>query len=78
MARVHVYPPDEGSALQMLEEARDADLLVKASGVGVLDAFLEQSVLSFRRPSGLVRFGTWMLPPPWSAWLTILTIRSFL
>src|SRR5215475_8945888 len=36
-ARVVVYPGNEGGALRALEMARGADLIVKASGVGVCD-----------------------------------------
>src|SRR5919112_6644255 len=40
-ARVVVYPADrEADAAHALELARGADLVVKASGVGVFDAFL--------------------------------------
>ena len=55
-ARVVVYPADEGSALRAVDEARGADLIVKASGVGVLDELLEQAVLSARRPGDLAAF----------------------
>ena len=55
-ARVVVYPADEGSALQAVEDARGADLIVKASGVGVFDELLERSVLSARRPGSLAVF----------------------
>lgn len=44
-AKVVVYQPDQQSAAQALESARDADVLIKASGVGVLDDWLEQAVL---------------------------------
>src|SRR3954469_7649971 len=44
--RVAVYDHADGAAVERaLEEARRADLVVKASGVGVLDPFLEQAVL---------------------------------
>ena len=55
-ARVVVYPPRTADALAAVEDARGADLLVKASGVGVLDAELETAVLAARRPGGLVAF----------------------
>jgi spore maturation protein CgeB len=56
-ARVIVYSAaeDEG-VLQVLEEARGADVIVKASGVGVFDAFLERAVLEFKRPEALAVF----------------------
>jgi spore maturation protein CgeB len=40
----------------MVECARDADLVVKASGVGVFDELLETAVLDLRRPGTLVAF----------------------
>src|SRR5581483_10014340 len=43
-ARVVVYPADAASALAAVDEAARADLIVKASGVGVLDELLEQAV----------------------------------
>ncbi len=56
-AEVVVYPGEgEAGALAALESARGADLLVKASGVGVFDALLEAAVLDLRRPGGLVAF----------------------
>ncbi|MGE5646648.1 MAG: glycosyltransferase [Acidobacteriota bacterium] len=39
-----------------LEAARAADLVVKASGVGVFDAYLEQAVVECRRPGALAAF----------------------
>src|SRR3954452_10448578 len=36
-ARVVVYAAEEGAALAAVESARDADVIVKASGVGVFD-----------------------------------------
>jgi spore maturation protein CgeB len=56
-ARVVVYDGDgsEGVA-RAIQEARTADLLVKASGIGVFDALLEQAVLEVRRPDALVVF----------------------
>jgi spore maturation protein CgeB len=54
-ARVVVYRGEDG-ALRALESARGADLIVKASGVGVHDALLEEGVLALRRPGTLVAF----------------------
>jgi spore maturation protein CgeB len=54
--RVVVYDADEASLLSALRGARGADLLVKASGVGVFDGLLEQAVLEARRPGALVAF----------------------
>jgi len=45
-AEVIVYPGEgEEHAARMVESARGADLVVKASGVGVFDEFLEAAVL---------------------------------
>jgi spore maturation protein CgeB len=52
-ARVVVYSgTDEHEALRMLEEGAEADILVKASGVGVFDQLLEARVAGYKR-SGL-------------------------
>jgi spore maturation protein CgeB len=62
-ARVAVYPvrdgdgaPTEHGVRAALEEARGADLLVKASGVGVFDDLLEAAVPAIRRPGALAIF----------------------
>ena len=56
-ATVVVYPArSEEDVWQTLEKARGADLVVKASGVGVYDALLERAVLELQRPSTLVAF----------------------
>lgn len=47
-ADVVVYEANEQAALQCIDAAQGADIIVKASGVGVLDAFLEQQVLDYR------------------------------
>lgn len=44
-ARVVVYEATEASARQALADAKDADIVVKASGVGVLDEWLEAEVI---------------------------------
>lgn len=51
-----VYEPTEADAARMLERAAGADLVVKASGVGVLDEFLEREVLRLQAPGTLVAF----------------------
>src|SRR6478735_11966862 len=43
-ARSVVYPATDDGVGHALEDARGADLVVKTSGVGVFDAFLEQAV----------------------------------
>ncbi|HET6568659.1 MAG TPA: glycosyltransferase [Rhodothermales bacterium] len=55
-ARSVVYEPTEEAARRMLDEARGADLVVKASGVGVLDGFLEEAVLALQGPDTRVAF----------------------
>jgi spore maturation protein CgeB len=55
-ARVVVYPATESGVLRALDDARGADLVVKASGVGVFDEFLESAVLDLRRSDGLAIF----------------------
>jgi spore maturation protein CgeB len=54
--RVVVWPATPEGMAQALEGGRGADLVVKASGVGVLDAELEAAVLDLRRPGNLVAF----------------------
>ncbi len=52
-AQVVVYPADgETGVRRALAGGADADLVVKASGVGVFDALLEAAVLELRRPDG--------------------------
>ncbi|HEU4629205.1 MAG TPA: glycosyltransferase [Gemmatimonadaceae bacterium] len=56
-ATVVVYPGEgDEHALRMVERARGADLVVKASGVGVFDELLESAVLDLQRPGTLVAF----------------------
>ena len=56
-ARVVVYSgSDPGEALRQVEEASDADVIVKASGVGVFDELLEAAVLEKQSPSTQVVF----------------------
>jgi spore maturation protein CgeB len=52
-ARVVVYPATEEGVLRALEQARGVDLLVKTSGVGVYDQFLESCVLRIKAPHTL-------------------------
>jgi spore maturation protein CgeB len=50
-AEVIVYEPrDEGTVRQVVAEAADADVVVKASGVGVFDAVLEEAVAELEGP----------------------------
>lgn len=53
-ARVVVYGAEgEDGVRRALDAARGADLIVKASGVGVFDALLEEAVPALRRPGAL-------------------------
>lgn len=57
-AEVVVYASDEGTAAvdRMLEQAGQADVVVKASGVGVFDEYLEREVLGLQGPDTKVVF----------------------
>jgi spore maturation protein CgeB len=55
-ARVVVYPPTEAALRQSLEQARTADVIIKASGVGIFDVLLEAAVLDLKRSNNLVIF----------------------
>jgi spore maturation protein CgeB len=55
-ARVIVYDGTEEAALREIEAARGADMIVKASGVGIFDELLEAAVLELKRPDNLVIF----------------------
>ena len=57
-AQTVVYPVDgDSSVVEIVKKAaRESDLLVKASGVGVFDALLEQAVIDLRRAGTMVAF----------------------
>jgi spore maturation protein CgeB len=55
-ASVVVYPATETACLQAVQQARHADLIVKASGVGVFDQLLEEELLNCKSDSNLVVF----------------------
>ncbi|MGH9559729.1 MAG: CgeB family protein, partial [Bryobacteraceae bacterium] len=55
-ACVRVYRPEQGDVYRALEEARNADLIVKASGIGVFDELLEAAVVDARRPGALAAY----------------------
>ena len=56
-ARVEVYSSaSEDHAARMLDQAKGADLIVKASGIGVFDAFLESAVLALQSAQTRVVF----------------------
>ncbi len=54
--RVVVYAADEAAMLDALKHSRGADVVVKASGVGIFDDLLEEAVLETRRPGTLTIF----------------------
>jgi spore maturation protein CgeB len=55
-AKVVVYSPEAISVEAAVDSARQADVIVKASGVGVNDAVLEREIPRLRRPGNLVVF----------------------
>ena len=55
-ARVVVYPATEDGVRRAVESARGSDLIVKASGVGVFDAYLEAAIADLKTDSNLVAF----------------------
>lgn len=56
-AKVIVYSAEgEENVYRVLEDARNADLIVKASGVGVFDELLEAAVLQLKKPDNLIIF----------------------
>jgi len=55
-AKVVVYPATEEAVYKVLSEATTADLVIKASGVGVFDELLEAEVLKLQTPERLVAF----------------------
>jgi spore maturation protein CgeB len=55
-AKVVVYPATSDALRSVLAEARRADIVVKASGVGVFDAELIEGILRHARPDALKLF----------------------
>ena len=55
-ATVVVYPATEAGVFGCLEAAKSADLIVKASGVGVFDELLEREVLLLKREKNQIIF----------------------
>lgn len=55
-AQVVVYPPDEENVYAALDTAQAADIVIKASGLGIFDELLEREVLSLQRPGTSVIF----------------------
>ncbi len=55
-AKAVVYPATESGVEGALREAKGADLIVKASGVGAYDDYLEEAVIDARSPGALAAF----------------------
>jgi spore maturation protein CgeB len=55
-ARVVVYPATPDAAMKAIEDARGSDVAIKASGVGVFDALLEEAILSLQSSTSTVVF----------------------
>ena len=55
-AKVVVYAPEQTALRLALESARDADLLIKTSGIGIFDDVLESAVLSVKAPHTMTAF----------------------
>lgn len=55
-ARVVVYPADEDGVRRALDQAQGADVIVKASGVGVFDELLEAAVPTLGRADSIKVF----------------------
>lgn len=54
--KVVVYEKNEASLRQLLEEASTADVIIKASGVGAFDEFLEREVTPLKTEHNLIIF----------------------
>ena len=52
-ARVVVYPATEADARRVIADAAEADVVVKASGVGVFDDLLVEGVMAAARPDAI-------------------------
>lgn len=55
-ARVVVYPATDSGVLGALDDAQHADILIKASGVGVFDELLESELPKLRRSGSIAVF----------------------
>src|SRR5690606_36051632 len=55
-AVVKVYEPTEDAVYKMLADADSADIIIKASGVGVFDELLESAVVDIRKYNQLIVF----------------------
>jgi spore maturation protein CgeB len=55
-AKVVVYPPTLAGFRDSLNQAKAADIIVKASGVGVFDNELEAEIVSLKRSNNMILF----------------------
>ncbi|MBV9873109.1 MAG: glycosyltransferase [Verrucomicrobia bacterium] len=55
-AKVVVYPPTFSGMQAALNQAREANVIVKTSGVGIFDEELEAAVLVLKKPDNVVLF----------------------
>lgn len=55
-ATIKVYQPAEAEVTEALEDALHADIIIKTSGVGVFDEWLEKEVLKLRLKNKIVIF----------------------
>jgi spore maturation protein CgeB len=55
-ANVKIYKPLEEEIFKMIADADKADIIIKASGVGVFDELLESAVIDMKKPSQMVIF----------------------
>jgi spore maturation protein CgeB len=55
-ATIRVYEPNEEAVFNALDDALDADVIIKTSGVGVFDELLEREVLNLKLKDKLVFF----------------------
>ncbi len=53
---VVVYPDGEAGVNEVLQRAANADIIIKASGIGAYDAFLEREILNLKTDGNLVIF----------------------
>lgn len=54
--KVVVYEKDEKTLRKLLEDASEADVLIKASGVGAFDEYLEREVAELKNDKNLIIF----------------------
>jgi spore maturation protein CgeB len=63
--RVVVYPATEDGLGNVLAQVAAADVVIKATGVGVYDEALLSGVIALACPDAVRIFGTWTPRRPW-------------